>query len=359
MSSLEISLALLAGAAILAVGGYNMWVANRRRIAAAAKANPDPVDRGEPSLSLDEAERSQHENGDPAGQGQSGLRAPAALDEVADCIVELELSSAQPGERLLMLSRSLRRVGSKPICVEGLPAAPQNAESPIDRPVSDDVESEPERAQDSAMQWQALAIAGQYRAVRVGVLLANRNGALNAMEFSEFVAAVQTLADQLSVLADTPNMAAVLSRARELDEVCANLDAQIGVAIDCPEPLGVPDLARLAAACQCVERGNNRHARLGPSGEVLFSLALADAPNRLQLLLDVPRAPRALDPWQQMTECARLCAQQLGGSLVDDAGRSLPDAQLARIGEQLQMRYASLEDAGFPAGSALALRLFN
>jgi len=273
---------------------------------------------------------------------------------LADCIVELELLSVQPGERLLTLTRSLRRVGSKPLCVEGLPAAQA---SPNAEPAPHSASAGP-GAKDGA-HWQALVGSEHYRAVRLGVLLANRSGALNAMEFSEFVGAVQALADQLSVLADTPDMGAVLSRARELDEVCANLDAQIGVAIDCPEPLGVSDLARLATVCRCVERGNNRHARLGPSGEVVFSLALADAPNRLQLLLDVPRAPRALDPWQQMIECARICAQQLGGNLVDDAGRPLPDAQLSRIGEQLQMRYVSLEDAGFPAGSALALRLFN
>ncbi|MFZ9678514.1 MAG: cell division protein ZipA C-terminal FtsZ-binding domain-containing protein [Quisquiliibacterium sp.] len=356
MSSLEISLALLAGAAILAVGAYNLWIARSRRTAASAKASADPVDRSEPSLSLDETERSQHEASDPGGLGQFGQRAPVALDELVDCIVELELASAQPGERLLLLTRSLRRAGSKPICVEGLPAIrprPDSDSEPEPHPASAEADA------DAAASWQALAGVEHYRAVRVGVLLANRSGALNAMEFSEFVAAVQSLADQLSVLADTPDMGAVLARARELDEVCANLDAQIGVAIDCPEPLGVSDLARLATVCQCVERGNNRHARLGPSGEVVFSLALADSPNRLQLLLDVPRAPGALDPWQQMIDCARICVQQLGGTLVDDAGRALPEAQLTRIGEQLQMRYASLEDAGFPAGSALALRLFN
>ncbi|MEK9777218.1 MAG: cell division protein ZipA C-terminal FtsZ-binding domain-containing protein [Quisquiliibacterium sp.] len=179
------------------------------------------------------------------------------------------------------------------------------------------------------------------------------------MEFSEFIGAVQALAEQLSVLADTPDMTSVLTRARELDEICANLDAQVGIGIDCPEPLGVADLARLAENCECVERGNNRHARLGPLGEVIFSLALADVPNRLQLLLDVPRVSSALRPWQQMTDCAMRCAQQLGGSLVDDAGKPLSEVQLARIGEQLQMRYASLREAGFPAGSPLALRLFN
>jgi hypothetical protein len=57
--------------------------------------------------------------------------------------------------------------------------------------------------------------------------------------------------------------------------------------------------------------------------------------------------------------CGRQCAQRLGGPLVDDAGRPLPDTHIARIDEQIAQRYASLEDAGFPAGSSLALRVFN
>ena len=179
------------------------------------------------------------------------------------------------------------------------------------------------------------------------------------MEFSEFVAGVHALAEQLSVLADTPDMSAVLARARELDESCEQLDAQVGLGVEAPEALGVADLARLAQACGCVERGNNRYARLGESGEVLFSLALADAPNRLTLLLDVPRAPAAQQPWRAMLECAQRCAQALGGVLTDDGGRPVAPEHLARIDQQIDQRYGSLEAAGFPAGSALALRLFN
>jgi hypothetical protein len=238
----------------------------------------------------------------------------------------------------------MRRAGSKPVLVEALPADAPGASS----------EDEPDPS-----AWQQPVPGRQYVALRAGVLLANRHGPLNAMEFSEFVTAVQSLADQLSVLADTPDMASVLARARDLDEVCANLDAQLGIAVEAPEVLGLSDLASLAAECGCVERGNNRYARLGPGGEVLFSLALADAPNRLQLLLDVPRAPASLEPWRAMVTCGKQCARRLGGPLVDDAGRPLPDTHIARIDEQIAQRYASLEDAGFPAGSSLALRVFN
>jgi hypothetical protein len=49
----------------------------------------------------------------------------------------------------------------------------------------------------------------------------------------------------------------------------------------------------------------------------------------------------------------------VGGRLVDDGGRPLAESALAQIGRQLVQRYESLEAIGLPAGSALALRVFN
>jgi hypothetical protein len=60
-----------------------------------------------------------------------------------------------------------------------------------------------------------------------------------------------------------------------------------------------------------------------------------------------------------MVEAANACARRLGGRVVDDGGRALAEASLAQIGRQLAQRYQSLEAIGVPAGSALALRVFN
>jgi len=438
MSSLTVSVVLLAAIAIVVVAGYNLWLMRRRQPrprgqeapAREAAAATSPSGRAEPSLGLDPA------SGDAAGQSAPDAappgaaagqqRAGALLDAYTDCIVELPLSSPVGGERLVALTRGLRRAGSKPVTVEAAPplarvAAPgplapfadhASASTPMPSPMpsrapagpasqattepagdastpscdvagvphsapaagpsSDDMAGRPAAdaavprpadpgaaASADAPAWRVPVAGGHYAHVRVGVLLANRHGPMNAMEFSEFVAGVQGLADQLSVLADTPDMAAVLARARALDELCASLAAQVGIGVETREPLGLADLARVAGECGCVERGNNRYARLGPGGEVLFSLALADAPNRLSLLLDVPRAPAAMQPWQQMLACAQLCAQRLDARLVDDAGRPLPEAHLARIEQQIAERQRSLDDAGFAAGAPLTLRLFN
>lgn len=380
MSSLGLSLLLLVALAVAVALLYNLrqswprlrWPGRPRGQADAAAAEPaaDSVValRGEPRLGATEAApdraaatpASHHpaevpdarsaplDQGDEDAhvedaQAEAGGAVAAAtptlaarqLSEIFDCIVELPLPSASPGEPLLALAQRLRRVGAKPVNVEGLPvgAAPE--------------------------EWGALEPARRYQALRVGILMANRHGALNAMEFSEFVAGVQAIAEPLAVLADTPDMAAVLARARDLDATCAQLDAQVGVNVEAPEALGPAQLAALAATMSVVERGSNRYARMGVQGDVVFSVALADVPNRLTFLLDVPRSAPASDAWRKMLEAANACAQRVGGRLVDDGGRPLLEPALAQIGRQLVQRYESLEAIGLPAGSALALRVFN
>ncbi|MCO5108752.1 MAG: hypothetical protein M9907_16965 [Burkholderiaceae bacterium] len=267
-------------------------------------------------------------------------RAPAArvaaprLSEVCDCIVEMPLPAACAGERLVAIAQRFRRAGSKPVTIEGLPA-------------------------DETDDWGPPAPGRQYGALRIGILMANRHGPLNAMEFSEFVAGVQAVAEALAALADTPDMSAVLARARDLDATCAQLDAQVSVNVEAPEALGPAQLAALAGTLSVAERGSNRYARLGAQGEVVFSVALADVPNRLAFLLDVPRSSPQADAWGQMLEAANACAQRVGGRLVDDGGRPLADAALAQVGRQLTQRYESLEAIGLRAGSPLALRVFN
>lgn len=256
------------------------------------------------------------------------------LSELCDCIIVLKLSTPWAGERLLPVTQRFRRAGGKPVAAEARPTG-------------------------AADDWQPVIPGQHYDAVRIGILLANRNGPLNALEYSDFIAGVQALAEQFGCSADVPDMNGVLVRARDLDATCAQFDGLVGLNVECVEPLGPDHLAALAGPLALAERGNNRYARLGPHGEVVFSVALADAPNRIAFLLDVPRAAPALEPWGQTVGCAMQCAQRLGGRLIDDNGRGLSEADLTRVDRQVRQRYESLEAIGLPAGSSLALKVFN
>lgn len=342
MSSLTVSLLIVAGVGLAAIIAYNLWLGRQRQQSlSSSQADADGAGAGassEGSGSGGAGQRQEPRLGaGGADQGSDGaaLPPPQGISAATDCIVELPLEETMSGEQLITLLKGLRRVGAKPVIVEGQGEGGEG---------------------DS---WSALEPGSEYRAVRIAILLANRHGPLNAMEFSEFVGALQDLAEQLSALADTPEMSEVLADARELDMLCAQLDAQIGVNVIAPEPVAVEALASMGRLLNLHDRGAGRFARLGAAGETFFTMALGESGRTLNFLLDVPRTPAAVKPLEQMFECAKQFAQRLYAEVVDDGGRPLDETAIAAIGRQLDVRYASLEAAGFPAGSPVALRLFN
>lgn len=284
----------------------------------------------------------------------SSMGAPAMLSERTDCLVLLRSERVLDADRVMLLVQDFRRVGAKPVFVEACAEAIASSSVP-----SSSALSAADTTKTVEPHWCGLSKGGQYRALRMGLLLANRAGPLNAMEFSDFIARARQLGERLGCRVLAPDMAGVLSRARALDAECLRLDAQVGLNVQTTRTLVPAELAGLGAPLALSERGNNRFARLTGQGQLVFSVALADEPKRLSLLLDVPRVPEALRPWSAMAACARLAAQHLDGQLVDDTGRDLSDRAVEQIGLQLAHRYRELEAAGLSAGSAAALRVFN
>src|SRR5690606_18378435 len=223
-----------------------------------------------------------------AQAARAGPPAPR-LHPLVDCCVAIELPGPVASDRIIALARRFRRAGSKPVLIEGsalpnVPAVPAGVreddaqptdpagrgDAPDDRAPVDpaaaagaaaeaavDVdaraESRPQADAGTAAAtvaaedpWESPVPGRQYRSLRVGILLANRHGPLNAMEYSEFVNGLQSLADSLGGFVDPPDMMKVLERARELDARCAALDAQIGVNVEVAEALSPADLSGIA-----------------------------------------------------------------------------------------------------------------
>ena len=61
--------------------------------------------------------------------------------------------------------------------------------------------------------------------------MANRSGAVNEIEYSEFVQKIQPFADALGATVDFPDMLDVVARARELDAFASQHDAQLGAVL--------------------------------------------------------------------------------------------------------------------------------
>ncbi|WP_427309782.1 cell division protein ZipA C-terminal FtsZ-binding domain-containing protein [Cupriavidus sp. H39] len=279
-----------------------------------------------------------------------GQPAPAVVDPLIDCIVPLHLERKASGDRILPLTGRLRRAGTKPVHIEGLRA--------------------------EANAWEPVTAGHQYEDLQVGVQLANRGGPLNALEFSEFVTAVESLAESLDASADLPDMAETVANARELDGFAAGCDVQLGVnVISDGAPWSAAYVQNVATQDGLVlSRDGTRFIRYQPNAEgvqrPLFTLQFGDtnflrddltvkAGRQITLLLDVPVADQAARPFKTVCEYGHTLAQRMGAQLVDDNMRPLTEASFVAIFSQLETLYNKLEARGMPAGSSVALRLFS
>ncbi|WP_087721471.1 cell division protein ZipA C-terminal FtsZ-binding domain-containing protein [Pandoraea sp. PE-S2T-3] len=271
---------------------------------------------------------------------------PPVIDERIDCIVELPLANVVAAERLMPLTVRMRRAGGKPVNIEG-------------------------RA-DEDSPWEPIRSGGRYHQLRMAVQLANRAGALNEVEFSEFSNLVQTLADAVDALPELPDMMETVARGRELDSFAAQCDAQLSVNVLSD---GAPWSANYVQAVATqdgllLSRDGMRFVKLDTRQNPVFMLQFGDTNflrddltykggDLITMLLDVPVADEDLLPFRLMCDYARSIGQRIGGRVVDDQRRPLSDAALQNVDKQLLKLYERLEARGLPAGSPVTRRLFS
>ena len=343
--TLTTALVLLAVLALAALAAHGLWSTRRARPRRAlAEATPVAPERVEPTL------------GDmPAGEAGAAAplpavprRAGARIDALIDAIATLALEAPASGEMLLAHLPSSRRAGSKPFIVEGLNA--------------------------TTGDWEALSLGQRYGELQAGVQLANRSGALNEIEYSEFVQKLQAFADAINAVPDFPDMLEVVARARELDAFANPHDATLSVLLransvawsvgyiqQCAQRHGfVPG----ALAGRLVQPADEEGA---PPVLVLAfdaQAALAEdaamaAVRELTLLLDVAQTPESVEPFAAWHAAIRALADDMDATAVDDQGRPLTLQHFAAIHEELNKLYRALESRDMAAGTAVARRLFQ
>ena len=342
--TLTTALVLLAVLALAALAAHGLWSTRRARPRRAlAEATPVAPERVEPTLGTM-----------PAGQADAALlpavprRAGARIDALIDAIATLALEAPASGEMLLAHLPSSRRAGSKPFIVEGLNA--------------------------TTGDWEALSLGQRYGELQAGVQLANRSGALNEIEYSEFVQKLQAFADAINAVPDFPDMLDVVARARELDAFANPHDATLSVLLransvawsvgyiqQCAQRHGfVPG----ALAGRLVQPADEEGA---PPVLVLAfdaQAALAEdaamaAVRELTLLLDVAQTPEGVEPFAAWHAAIRALADDMDATAVDDQGRPLTLQHFAAIHEELNKLYRALESRDMAAGTAVARRLFQ
>ncbi len=261
---------------------------------------------------------------------------PSLLDDAIDCIIPLALDTPLRGEKVSSAFQPLHIVGNKPVRVIG---------------------------ENEAGHWEAVAVGGIYSALKVGVQLATRTNALTELEFSELASHLNQLSDELGASPELPDMADTIARARALHQQVHEFDAQVSINV---RASGAPwAIATIKPALQRQGMELRPDGRLVmPDGEggILFSVltnAEPDETSRLiTLLLPVARVAPAFGAFKAMSAFAKSLATRLSGVVVDDEGQNLSDAALAAIASQVDDFYQQMSQAGIPAGSVRAQRLF-
>ena len=348
--TLTTALAIVAVLVLVALAAHGLWSTRRalpRRAEADDVAAGALAERVEPTLGAEGA----LEAGVDAAQSGATRRTGARIDALIDAIASLALEAPASGEMLLAHSPASRRAGSKPFLVEGL-----NADSG---------------------EWEAIALGQRYVELQAGVQLANRSGALNEIEYSEFVQKLQAFADAVNAVPDFPDMLDVVARARELDGFANPHDATLSVQLransvawsvgyiqQCAARIGfVPRPLAGRLVLPAAEEGAPPVLALAFDPQAAMAALSEDATppavRELTLTLDVAQTPQAAEPFATWHTAIRALADDMDATAVDDEGRPLTPQHFATIHEELKKLYRALDARDMAAGTAVARRLFQ
>lgn len=353
MSSLQMWLAIVGGVVLVILVAYNTWTSRQNQ-----------PKQAEPLITPEELDALTHnqlpENGSPpldsgiddvfTGMADD-LPQPnqrGQLDPLIDVMASMELETPVSGEAALAALPPVRRVGSKLFIVEGL-----NADTG---------------------EWENLQAGLFYSAFQAGIQVANRQGALNDIEFSEFVVKAQNYADTFGVTPELPDMTEAIAHARELDQFAASHDAQLSFTIASRKAAWSPGYVQQQAArlgfVPGVIPGRMVIAASTPGLPPVLVLsfdaraAMAEDPNQsalrsISISLDVPQVSPSEQAFSRLCESAQALAQAMDGLITDDNGQVLSDASIQIIDNDLKSLYQALAGRDLAAGSLQARRLFS
>ena len=364
MSSLTVALAILGGLVLAGLVAFNTWSSRRNAPRQPDAPPPTGFDQSlqgpsddEPVLHVDPHPTPGNERHeplfDPDLPAPTALPIPMAdrrggLDPLIDVIAPVSLDGLVSGDAAIAAMPATRRAGSKPVAIEGL--------------------------NEHNGEWEPPVAGQRYGAFQVGVQLANRTGALNEIEYSEFVVKAQAFADTVNGAPEFPEMLDEVARARELDQFASAHDAQLGFVLRARHAAWSPGYVQQNAARLGFVAGLIPGRMVLPAAEAglppIIGLsfdtqaALADDPaqsaiRELTLSLDVPQVDRGERPFVRMRESAATLAREMDGVVTDGDGQLLREETMDVIGADLEELYDMLDSRDLGAGSALARRLFS
>lgn len=343
MSGFTLGLVILGGLVLALLVAWNAWTTRRNtprqpdvQSTLVEPAITQPMERSEPVL--DDAAIVPI----PAPERRPGL------DALIDVLAQIAVDQPVSGELAMSALPPTRRAGSKPFAIEG--------------------------RNEASGEWETPRAGQRYAAFQAGVQLANRSGALNEIEYSEFVMKTQAFADAINGAPEFPEMRDEVARARELDQFAGAHDAQLSFTLRARNAAWSPGYVQQSAARLGFVPGAIPGRLVLPAslagGPAILGLAFStqaalsedpghSAIREVTLSLDVPHVTRGEQPFVRMRDAAIALAASMDGLITDDNGHVIPVEALDAIGADLESLYDTLDARDLSAGSPQARRLFS
>ncbi len=354
MSQLQVGLAVAGAVVLAAVVAHGAWTSRKSQPRRAEPEARDSGEKVEPTLTGDALEPGVADQpraegaAEPAFQSLPTLRREAGLDALIDVIAPIAVEGLVSGDAAMAALPATRRAGSKPFAVEGLTV--------------------------DGGQWEPPQPGRRYSGFQAGVQLANRMGALNQIEYSEFVTKARAFADAIGGEPEFPEMLDEVARAKELDQFAGSHDAQLSFVLRARGVAWSPGYVHQHAARLGFVAGVIPGRMVLPASQeglppVLVltfdtQAALAEAPEQtalreFTLSLDVPQVGREEKPFERMCEVALALASAMEGVITDDQGGLIRADTMEAIHADLQKLCDTLDARELSVGSPLARRLFS
>ncbi len=352
-NSLTMYLAILGGAVLAGVVAHGAWTARKAAARQPKRATLEPMDdagRADAS-SLDDIPTEPMDDGRIANLKPSlppVKRGGQRLDALVDAIATISIDAPMSGDHILLHVPTTRRAGSKPMLIEGL--------------------------RTDCGEWEQPQAGVTYSELQAGVLLANRTGGLNQIEYSEFVQKIHAMTDALGASVEFPDMLDVVARAKELDAFASAHDAQLALRLHARGSAWSLGYVTQQAARHGFLPGAIPGRLVLPSPEegappiltLHFDAQAAFAEDQEQatlrelvLAFDVPQTAVEQSPFKAWCAAGEALSIALDATMADDQGQPFSAAAFASIEAELGKLYESLAARDLAAGAPSTRRLFS
>lgn len=203
-----------------------------------------------------------------------------------------------------------------------------------------------------------------YVSANIFVTLANRSGPIDSEKWHKIVSISRKLANNFNAMIIVPDKQIVIDKAKNLDNLCASLDAHIKFGILIDRYFSVEELTEIICSFG-FDKFNEIYILRSDNIKVYLSndtLYLNNKNNNLcnlSIVMDIPCSVQDENILNVFFDLSSNIAKKLEAKLVDSNGFVLNNDSKEIISFQLNRLFKRLDDSGFKSGSYRSKRVFK